>query len=95
MARPKKCRRICGRAPYSCFKPNGVPTVELPQVELLAEELEALRLADFEGLSQQEGADQMMVSRQTFGNIVKQARFKVTSCLVEGKALMLQTETEE
>lgn len=95
MARPKKCRRICGRAPYSCFKPNGVPTIELPQIELLAEELEALRLADFEGLSQQEGADQMMVSRQTFGNIVKRARFKVTSCLVEGKALMLQTETEE
>ena len=95
MARPKKCRRIFGRAPYSCFKPNGVPTTELPQIELLTEELEALRLADFEGLSQQEGADQMMISRQTFGNIVKQARFKVTSCLVQGKALMLQTEIEE
>lgn len=95
MARPKKFRRICGRAPYSCFKPNGVPTTELPQIELLAEELEALRLADFEGLSQQEGADQMMISRQTFGNIVKQARFKVTSCLVQGKALMLQAEIEE
>ncbi|RYU68781.1 DUF134 domain-containing protein [Aliivibrio finisterrensis] len=95
MARPKKCRRICSRAPYSCFKPNGVPTVELPKVELLAEELEALRLADVEGLSQQEGAEQMMVSRQTFGNIIKQARFKVASCLVQGKALIIQTEIEE
>lgn len=94
MARPKKCRRICSRAPYSCFKPNGVPTTELPQIQLLAEELEALRLADFEGLSQQDAADQMMVSRQTFGNIVKQARFKVSSCLVNGQALMLQMETE-
>ena len=95
MARPKKCRRICGRAPYSCFKPNGIPTIDLPQVKLLAEELEALRLADFEGLSQQEAADQMMVSRQTFGNIIKQARFKITSCLVEGKALIIQTEIKE
>lgn len=95
MVRPRKCRRICTKAPYSCFKPNGVPTVELAQIELLAEELEALRLADLEGLSQQEGADQMMVSRQTFGNIIKQARFKVASCLVQGKALMIQTEIKE
>lgn len=93
MARPKKCRRICSRAPYTCFKPNGIPTTELPQVSLLAEELEALRLADLKGLTQQDAADQMGVSRQTFGNIIKQARFKVSTCLVNGQALMLETET--
>lgn len=89
MARPKIHRQICTRAPYSCFKPNGVPMPQLQQVELLAEELEALRLADLEGMSQQDAAKQMQVSRQTFANIVKRARQKVAQCLVEGHALML------
>ncbi|MGF1909396.1 DUF134 domain-containing protein [Vibrio kasasachensis] len=89
MARPKIHRQICSRAPYSCFKPNGVPMPELQQIELLPEELEALRLADQEGLSQLDAAAQMQVSRQTFGNIVKRARSKVAQCLINGHALLL------
>ncbi|MEF1263111.1 DUF134 domain-containing protein, partial [Vibrio harveyi] len=54
MARPKIERRICGRAAHHCFKPNGVPFYELEKVNILPEELEALRLADLEGLSQQQ-----------------------------------------
>ena len=91
MARPKIQRKICTRAPYSCFKPNGVPMTELQHIELQAEELEALRLADQEGLSQLDAAAQMQVSRQTFGNIVKRARAKVANCLVNGHALVLTT----
>lgn len=60
---------------------------ELKSVALLPEELEALRLADMESMSQLEAAQQMNVSRQTFGNIVKKAREKVARCLVEGHAL--------
>ncbi|AQM19665.1 DUF134 domain-containing protein [Vibrio anguillarum] len=89
MARPKKIRRVCGQVAYACFKPNGVKLSELNTVDLLPEELEALRLADKEGLSQLQAATQMGISRQTFGNIVNQARAKVATCLVEGHALML------
>ena len=89
MVRPKKERRICGQAAYHCFKPNGVPMSRLKQMELLPEELEALRLADKEGFSQLDAATQMGVSRQTFGNIVNRARRKVAICLVEGHALVL------
>jgi len=88
VARPKKERNICSRAPYECFKPNGVPLSQLNKVELLAEELEALRLADLEDLSQAEAAASMGVSRQTFGNIIKRARAKVAQSLVHGHALM-------
>ncbi|MDF2152977.1 DUF134 domain-containing protein [Vibrio sp. CAU 1672] len=88
MVRPKIERRVCGRAAHHCFKPNGVPFTQLKSVNILPEELEALRLADMEGLSQQQSADQMGISRQTFGNIVKQARWKVASSLVEGHALV-------
>ena len=92
MARPKKERNICGSAPYECFKPNGVPLSKLNKIELLAEELEALRLADLDSLSQLEAATRMGVSRQTFGNIIKRARTKVAQSLVYGQALMFSRE---
>lgn len=92
MARPKIERNICGSAPYKCFKPNGVPLSKLNKTDLLAEELEALRLADLESLSQLEAAAHMGVSRQTFGNIVKRARTKVAQSLVHGHALMLNQD---
>lgn len=95
MARPKKCRRICGRPAHSCFKPNGIPMSKLTKTDLLSEEFEALRLADYQNLSQQEAADQMGVSRQTFGNIVSRARFKVAASLVEGNALILEDKESE
>ncbi|WP_264908649.1 DUF134 domain-containing protein [Vibrio sp. STUT-A11] len=92
MARPKIERKICGRAAHHCFKPNGVPFQQLEKVNILPEELEALRLADLQGLSQQQAADQMGISRQTFGNTVKRARFKVAKSLVEGHALVFPNE---
>ncbi len=95
MPRPKKQRRICGRPAFSCFKPNGAKMREVEQVRLLPEEFEALRLADMLSLSQQDAADEMGISRQTFGNIIASARFKVASSLVEGKALILKEDEQE
>ncbi|MCF4173088.1 DUF134 domain-containing protein [Vibrio sp. McD22-P3] len=90
MARPKKQRRICGRAPFECFKPNGVPLSELDKMALLPDELEALRLADLNGMNQIDAAKEMQVSRQTFANIVKSARLKVATCLINGQALVIK-----
>ncbi len=95
MARPKKCRRICGRPAHSCFKPNGIPLRQLTKTEMLPEEFEAIRLADYNNLTQQEAADQMEVSRQTFGNIVSKARYKLAASLVEGNAIMIKNEESE
>lgn len=90
MSRPKIPRNICGRPAYQCFKPNGVPVEELEQVRLNADEYEALRLVDLQGLQQQEAAVEMGVSRQTLANVLKAARYKVVSCLTQGKALMME-----
>ncbi|MGR5065820.1 DUF134 domain-containing protein [Photobacterium sp. DNB22_13_2] len=91
MPRPKIQRRIRCRPAYSCFKPNGVPMSELASLSLAADELEALRLVDLNGLSQQAAAQELGVSRQTLGNIVAAARHKVASALVKGMALELDT----
>ncbi len=87
MARPLCPRRIAHLPPATYFKPAGVPLYELEEVELGADELEALRLADVEDLYHTEAAKRMQVSRQTFDRIVRRARMKVAGALVQGKAL--------
>ncbi len=59
------------------------------------DELEALRLADYEGLYHEDGAARMKISRQTFGRILNQAHKKIAECLLKGKALRIETGEEE
>lgn len=90
MPRPLICRRVAGCVPAEFFKPAGIPLSSLEEVCLGHDELEALRLADLEGLYQAEAAEKMGISRQTFGNIVESARRKVANVLVNGRALRIQ-----
>jgi len=62
----------------------------LDQVALTVDEFEAIRLADLEGLYQEEAARRMNVSRQTFGRILEAAHRKVADVLVHGKALSIE-----
>lgn len=95
MSRPKIPRKICGQPANTCFKPNGIPMRLLDEVQLEDDEFEALRLVDYLGMQQQEAAVQMGVSRQTFANVLKAARFKVIECLTHGKALLMNRKAEE
>jgi len=90
MPRPKRCRRVGHLPSCTLFKPAGVPARNLQQVALSLDEYEALRLADYEGLYQQQAAERMGVSRQTFGRIIESARGKVAKALVEGLALRIE-----
>ena len=93
--RPRK-RRLLDRAPQAAiYKPAGVPLHGLRRVSLLQEELEALRLADLEGLTQQDAAERMGVSRSTFQRIVTGARRQVALALTEGSALQIEGGTFE
>lgn len=90
MARPKK-RRWIYRIPNALyFKPQGIPMHVLEEVTLTLDEVEALRLADIEGLSQEEGAQSIGVSRATFGRILNQAHAKVADAILHGKALKIE-----
>jgi len=93
--RPRK-RRILSRAPRpAIYKPAGVPLDALRRIKLLHEEMEALRLADLENLSQAEAATRMGVSRSTFQRIVTRARRQVARALAEGQALQIEGGTFE
>ena len=87
MSRPCCPRHIAHRPPATYFKPAGIPLCELKEVELAADEMEALRLADVEDLYHTEAAKRMKVSRQTFDRIVRRAHAKVAQALVHGRAL--------
>jgi predicted DNA-binding protein (UPF0251 family) len=94
VSRPKKSRCI-GCLPNTCyFKPKGIPLIELEEVCLSLDELEAIRLADFQGRYHEEAARQMKVSRATFGRIVNDARKKIAEALTQGKALRIETNQD-
>ena len=93
MSRPQCCRRIAGRPIASVFHPAGVPVHDLDEIVLTLDEFEAIRLADLEGLYQEQAAERMSVSRPTFGRILAAAHRKVAEALAHGKALKIEGGT--
>ena len=90
MSRPVQTRKIDFVPRVTFFKPAGVPRVELEETTLTLDELEALRLADLNGLYQEQAAPKMNVSRSAFARILDSARRKVADALVHGKCLRLE-----
>jgi predicted DNA-binding protein (UPF0251 family) len=90
MARPFKCRFVAQEPGATYFKPRGIPMTGLDEIVLGFDELEAVRLADLEGLYQEDAAERMKVSRQTFGNIIHAAHAKIAEVIVKGKALKIE-----
>ena len=88
MPRPKKPRFVSGYPTLTAFIPQGVPISG--EVLLSVEELEAVRLSDFEGLDQESAANLVEVSRQTYGRILARARHCISEALITGKALKIQ-----
>jgi len=87
MPRPTSPRRIPEDLTGRRFKPQGIPADRLDSVGVPLDGLEAIRLADLEGLYQEEAAKRMGVSRATFARILSQARQAVADALIHGKAL--------
>lgn len=90
MPRPQEKRQISFLPGCNCFKPAGKPMNRKSAIILSLDEMESLRLADKEGLLQEEAADRMGVSRPTFTRIVGNARQKVATAIWDAKALMIE-----
>lgn len=90
MPRPFCCRRVQAEPPSTFFKPRGIPMTELESTVLAVDEFEAVRLADLEGLYQEDAARRMGISRPTFGRIIESAHRKIAEALVNGKALEIR-----
>ena len=85
--RPRVRRMIGDEGAFRCFGPLcGRPGAV---VDLLPEEVEALRLVDLQGLEQEEAALTLGVSRKTLWRDLHEARGKVADALVHGKMIRI------
>lgn len=90
MPRPKRERKIFSLPLIKGFRPFGNKGVEVETLTLLFEEYEAIKLADYNLLNQEEAAKKMDISRPTFARIYENARQKIALALVEGKAIVIE-----
>ncbi|MCE5261739.1 MAG: DUF134 domain-containing protein [Euryarchaeota archaeon] len=88
--RPMKPRTLCGRSDYGSFMPSR-PTDDEPIV-LEMDEMEALRLVDYLGMSQEEAAIRMGVSRGTVWRCVDSGRRKLVAMVEEGRPLKVRDD---
>jgi len=85
--RIKRCLRFRPRVSY--FKPRGIPMRHLEEVVLLADELEAVKLYDVDGLDQTQAASKMKISQPTFARILDSSRKKISQAIIKGKAIRI------
>ncbi len=90
-----KKTRICN-CPFEgkegvIYKPC-IPDETVEQITIFRDELEAMRLCDLEGLTQQEAGAKMGVSRGTVQRLLTEARRKIIKAILEQKALCIKRE---
>jgi len=76
----------------SINKFSPFPQANPSPIHIEPAEIEALRLVDLEGLSQEEAGERMGVSRGTIWRLVQSARKKTVQALTEGRPLQITTE---
>lgn len=87
MARPVKKRFVCKEPRYKRFLPFLCANAEV--VTLSIEEYETVRLIDHVGLTQEDAASHMNLTRTSVTALYGSARQKIADCLVNGKELMI------
>jgi len=78
--------------PITGLTPN--PPGSLGPIFIDRAELEAFRLVDLEGLSQEEAGQKMGISRGTVWRLLQSARRKTAQALTEGRPLQIISGTE-
>ena len=103
MQRRRRRRGLRGRFPkpvkipypskISKFTPQ--PRITEEEISIEHAEIEALRLVDVEGLSQEQAGKQMGVSRGTIWRLLQTAREKVARALTEGRQIIVANKHED
>jgi predicted DNA-binding protein (UPF0251 family) len=90
MPRRKRNRRIQVPPVIKGMSVYGIRGRKSNEVILHIEEYEAIRLLDYQNLTQEQAAVLMDVSRPTLTRIYEQARNKVATAFVEGRDLIFR-----
>lgn len=92
MVRPKCDKIVKFKGCINALIPSCPIKSKEKFLELLPEELEALRLADVDDHTQTVAAEKMGVSQSTFQRLLAGARKKTATALVEGRGINLITQ---
>lgn len=87
MPRRRRLRKVVAPPSFKGYRPYGLRKKGTGAVELLYEEYEAIKLADYDLMSHEQACVLMGVSRPTFARIYKSARSKISKALVEAKEI--------
>jgi len=84
---PRKTKRkfVLNDPKFTCFKPLWVPRRDIEKIEILVDEFEAFRLANYEWLLHCEWAKKMKTSPASFNRLLKSAEKKIADALINGK----------
>ena len=80
-------RRVVAPPGFKGYKPYGNRHGKKDHVELLYEEYEAIKLADYDLMNHQEASELMGVSRATFARVYESARRKIARAMVETREI--------
>ena len=87
MPRRKRMRRVVAPPGFRGYKPYGNRSERKEHVDLLYEEYESIKLADYDLMNHQEASQLMGVSRATFARVYESARRKIARALVETREI--------
>ena len=90
MPRPFRKRKLRFTPSVTYFKPAGIPVRELGKIELKRDEVEAIKLSDYEGFSQAECAEKMEISQSTLYRILSSSRKKIAKAIIKGLAIKIE-----
>ena len=74
------------------YKPLNIKKSDLKTNIINLDEFEAMRLCDYEGLSQIDAASDMRVSRATIQRLLLTGRKKITEAILENKAIEIKND---
>lgn len=89
MPRPCNRRRIRGRPHSNLFKPVGVRLRDISESVITLAEFEAIRLVDYNQMSQIKAAEEMHISQPTLSRILLTGRNKIADAIINGKAIRI------
>ena len=68
---------------------------ELEEVIILRDELEAIKLHDYDGLEQTEAAKKMGISQPTFARTLDRVYKKIADGIINGKAIKISDDPNQ
>lgn len=87
MPRQRRLRKIVEPPHFKGYRPFGNMGSNNGFIELLYEEYEAIKMADYRLLKHDQAAELMGISRATFARIYETARRKIAKAIVEVKEI--------